>query len=250
MTAADPPERVRRPLMVQIWREAGFVHWPYAPEVVQRLLPAGLEVDICEGRAWVGLVPFLLTVFPILRAAPEINLRTYVRGPDGGRGIYFFSLELGRPLVALVARAGYYLPYVWADVRCRKDGATLVYSSRRRPLARQAEARIEIDPGRPLAGRVSELDRFLTARYTLYAGRPRLLRAQVEHPAWALHEARARVDQGLTAAAGLPQPAGDPHVLYSPGTRALIGPPARVRHRRESETRQATTAPAGGALTD
>ena len=235
MNPADPPERVRRPLMVQVWRQAGFIHWPYAPEAVQRLLPRGLEVETCEGRAWVGLVPFLLTVFPMVRAAPEINLRTYVRGPDGGRGIYFFSLELGRPLAALVARAGYHIPYVWADVRCRKAGTAVVYSSRRRPPVRQAEARIEIEPGASLAGRTGELEIFLTARFTLYAGRRRLWRAQVEHPAWALHEAGARVDQGLTAAAGLPEPAGDPHVLYSPGTRALVGPPARVsRHASRS----------------
>ena len=62
MTAADPPERVKRPLMVQHWRQAAFIHWPYPAAAVQPLLPGGLEAETCGGQAWVGLVPFLLTV--------------------------------------------------------------------------------------------------------------------------------------------------------------------------------------------
>ena len=245
MTAADPPERVKRPLMVQHWRQAAFIHWPYPAAAVQPLLPGGLEAETCGGQAWVGLVPFLLTVFPVIRAAPEINLRTYVQGPDGGTGIYFFSLELGRPLAALVARTGYHIPYVWSDVRFRKTAETLVYTSRRRPPARQATATIEVEPGPPLGDDIGELDLFLTARFRLYAGGRRLWRAQVEHPAWRLHQARARLDQDLTAAAGLPDPNGEPHVLYSPGTRALFGP--RIRLPAHATQLGGTAAPTAAA---
>jgi uncharacterized protein len=45
-----------------------------------------------------------------------------------------------------------------------------------------------------------------------------------------LHRATARVvDDGLVAAAGLPQPVGEPLVLYSPGVDVRIGRPHRLR---------------------
>ena len=228
MNSAEPPERVRRPLMIHRWHQVAFIHWPYSPAAVQRLLPDGLAVETCDGQAWVGLIPFLLTVFPLLRAAPEINLRTYVRGPDGGRGIYFFSLELGRPLAALVARAGYRIPYFWSNVKAAEEGHTLVYASLRLPPATRASAVIEVDRGPALVREANQLELFLTARFTLYAGRRRLWRAQVEHPAWELHCATAGVSEDLTTTAGLPRPEAEPHVLFSPGTRALFGPPRRV----------------------
>ena len=41
--------------MHQHWRQLTFLHWSYTPDAVQRLLPAGLEVDTFDGAAWVGL---------------------------------------------------------------------------------------------------------------------------------------------------------------------------------------------------
>ena len=240
MTAGEPPIAVRRPLMVHRWTDIAFVHWPYRVQAVQQLLPEGLEADTFDGVAWVGLIPFVLTVFPLVHAAPEVNLRTYVRGPDGGRGIYFFSLEIGRPLAALVARAGYGIPYMWSEVRVERKPGALVYTSRRRRPGPPAAARLNIEPGPSLGDDVSDLDLFLTARFTLYAGARRLRTAQVEHPAWALRCARARVEEDLTTAAGLPKPVGEPHTLYSLGTRALFGAPRSLCVASSGTARAAT----------
>ena len=57
MEAPSAPP-VPRPLMYHRWTAVTFLHWPYPPQVVQRLLPPGLEVDRADGTAWVGLVPF------------------------------------------------------------------------------------------------------------------------------------------------------------------------------------------------
>ncbi|MGO9078293.1 MAG: DUF2071 domain-containing protein [Streptosporangiaceae bacterium] len=48
--------------MRQRWERLTFLHWPYDPAQVQRLLPAGLAADELDGAAWVGLVPFFMHV--------------------------------------------------------------------------------------------------------------------------------------------------------------------------------------------
>jgi len=84
----------------QRWRELLFLHWPMPPGALRALVPAALELDLFEGTAWVTLIPFEIVEsrpfgFPGALADRflEVNLRTYVRGPDGEPGIYFWSLE-------------------------------------------------------------------------------------------------------------------------------------------------------------
>ena len=50
-----------RPVMRQKWRDLLFVHWPIEPEALRPLIPAQLELDLYDGRAYVGLVPFTMT---------------------------------------------------------------------------------------------------------------------------------------------------------------------------------------------
>ena len=40
------------------WLDLLFAHWPVPVETLRPLIPAGLEVDTFEGRAWLGIVPF------------------------------------------------------------------------------------------------------------------------------------------------------------------------------------------------
>ncbi len=92
--------------MHQFLNQVTFVHWPYSPGVMRPFVPARLDLDTFEGTAWVGLVPFLLEDLrfpelpsvPWLSRFPQTNLRTYVCGPDGKQGIWFFSLETARLL--------------------------------------------------------------------------------------------------------------------------------------------------------
>jgi len=54
--------------------------------------------------------------------------------------------------------------------------------------------------------------------------------AEVDHVAWPFHRAELLTGtQTLTTAAGLPEPEGDPYVLWSPGVDVRIGRPRRVR---------------------
>src|SRR3954452_23595738 len=125
--------------MFQSWNCLTFLHWRYQPEVIRPLVPPELELDTFDGAAWIGLTPFLLTGLrppllppvPWISQFPEMNVRTYVRGPDGERGIWFFSLEADRVLAVLGARLSYRLPYRWARMRVRPLPAKIEYTSER-----------------------------------------------------------------------------------------------------------------------
>jgi uncharacterized protein len=232
---------VARAAMVQWWDELTFLHWPFEPATVQRLLPSGpLTVETFDGTAWVGLVPFFLRVglpsvpsLPWVSRFPETNVRTYVRDRGGLRGIWFFSLDAARLGAVLVARSTYHLPYFWSKMAIRRSGSTLSYRCRRRwprPSGATSEAVVEV--GNRFAGHeLSELDHFLTARWSLFAASGSgLRRAAAFHEPWPLHRARlARLDDELVTAAGLPPPVGSPLVHYSPSVAVRIGPPTITR---------------------
>ena len=76
-----------------------------------------------------------------------------------------------------------------------------------------------------------DLERFLTARWGLIAKskRNKFLWGQVHHPPWQLHSARLlHLDDSLVTAAGLPEPEGTPHVMYSEGVPVRIGWPKKI----------------------
>src|ERR1041385_7834365 len=99
--SAMPPHRVSHPVMRQSWRDLCFLHWRYPSPIIRRLVPPGLEVDLYDGSAWVGLVPFVIAdltlpkapALPWISSFPETNLRTYVVDSQGRRGVWFFSLD-------------------------------------------------------------------------------------------------------------------------------------------------------------
>ena len=164
--------------MVQHWSDLVFIHWRYPAEIVQNLLPQGVEVEQFDGSAWVGLIPFhmndlgfpLVHPLPYVGSFPEVNVRTYVRYGEYS-GVWFFSLD------------------------------------------------------------INNLERFLTARWGLIAKskRNKFLWGQVHHPPWQLHSARLlHLDDSLVTAAGLPEPEGTPHVMYSEGVPVRIGWPKKI----------------------
>ena len=42
------------------WERLLFKHWPVEPEAVRPLIPAPLKLDLYDGRAWIGLIPFTM----------------------------------------------------------------------------------------------------------------------------------------------------------------------------------------------
>jgi len=234
------PFTIKHPVMVNRWEQLTYLHWSYEPSVVQRLLPAGLTVDTFDGRAWVGLIPFQMSVAPPRFPAPpwlgrfaETNVRTYVRDGHGRVGVWFFSLEAARLAAVVTARVTYRLPYNWASMRLSGAGERLAYTTRRRwPGPRGAGGRIVIRPGAPIPPEeVTELEHFLTARWRLFshAKDDALRYGEVEHAPWPLQRADVeQCDDSLVTAAGLPVPVGAPLAHYCRGVEVRIGLPHRL----------------------
>lgn len=234
---AAPPSTVHRPVMLQGWKDVAFLHWPVDPERVQGRLPRGLEVDTFDGAAWVGLVAFRMErirppatpAIPYLGTFPETNVRTYVREPDGRPGVWFDSLDVSRLLPVLVARTTYRLPYMWSRMTMNTEGSRLSYSARRRwPGPRGVATSFSVERLAPIApGDVTDLERFLTARWGLYTSlRSRLAYAAVDHPPWPLESARlVHLDDAFVESAGYPAPDGAPLVHFSPGVDVRVGLP-------------------------
>ena len=227
------PDPVSPAAVVQRWEALTFLHWRYPPEAVAAILPDGLEVDVFGGSAWVGLVPFrMVRVRPPwspplgpLTTFPETNVRTYVRGPDGGVGVWFMSLDITRLLGVGVARTLFHVPYCWSSMRIEKDGGTLDYAATRRwPAPRGATSRVTVEPGEYVDP--SDLTRFLTNRWRAYTtvgnGKPAF--ASVAHEPWRLRTATVlEVEDELVSACGLPKPDGPPLTHYAEGVSARVG---------------------------
>src|SRR5438477_3264168 len=114
--------------MAQTWHDLLFAHWPVSPDLLEPLVPRGVEVDTCEGSAWLGLVAFRLSGIrlrglpqvPFLAGFPEVNVRTYVAaGRNAHRipGVYFLSLDAGNLLVSAIASPWFRLAYHHAHIR-------------------------------------------------------------------------------------------------------------------------------------
>jgi hypothetical protein len=213
--------------MHQSWRRLTFLHWPFAPDLIRGFIPAGLELDMFDGAAWIGLVLFEIYGTSGIPYFPETNLRTYVIGPDGTRAVWFFSLEAARLAAVLGARIGYHLPYYWGRMCVTAEDGAIHYSSRRHwPHHSGAMTNIVIQPGAPYKSEdLTERDHFLTSRYRLYTTSRRGLRhAQIEHPPWPLARATVlELRQTLLEKAGLPSPAGAPLVHYAGDLAVEIG---------------------------
>jgi hypothetical protein len=224
------------------WGNLAFLHWRYRPDVVQDLLPDGLTVETFDGSAWVGLVPFEMTVtaprrgpVPWLSRFAETNVRTYATAADGTTGVWFLSLDAARLAAVVTARTTYALPYFWSAMSVESDPLRVHYqTSRRWPGPSRPHSDVTVDIGdRYRPDQLDDLDHWLTARYRLFTHRPTGLRgARAQHAPWVLHRAGvAHLDDELITATGLPRPVGPPLVHWSPGVDVDVGTPYRVVQR-------------------
>lgn len=224
------------PAMRQRWEELLFLHWEVPAAQIEATLPEGLSVDLYEGHAYVGLVPFLmrgvrprgLPPVPGISDFLEMNVRTYVHDRRGRPGVWFYSLDASQGLAVALARRFFHLPYYRAAMgRVRDEAGAVSYRSRRRgtPLAETSLVSYRIGPELP-PPQPGSFEWFLVERYLLYAydrRRSRLYSGRVHHAPYPLTEVELRLlEPAAMAQAGFPAEGPPVHAAHSPGVSVEV----------------------------
>jgi hypothetical protein len=225
-------------MMYQSWRELLFAHWSVPVSVLRPLIPPVLDLDVFEGRAWIGLTPFRMVdlrprffpAAPGVSEFPELNCRTYVT-LGGKPGIYFFSLDAGSRLAVLGARLGFRLPYFFADMGIRITDGWIDYHSRRRDDSGADFVGRYRPIGPAMRAEAGTLEYFLAERYALYTvlRNGGVLRGDIHHGPWLLQRAEAEIDRNtVPESRGIQLPPVPPLLHYAARQDTLVWPPRRV----------------------
>lgn len=219
----------------QTWEDLLFAHWRVPAGEIRPFLPDALELEETEGGAWLGIASFRLSALrlrgglpvPRLSSFLQVNVRTYVRGPDGRSGVWLFSLDASSALAVRAARRLYRLPYFrarmsldrtdeWRDVECARTGERgKVFSGRYRPA------------GHVFHAEQGSLEWFLAERYCLYATdrTGELWRAEIHHVPWPLQPAEAELELTTIAPVTL---RGEPVCHFAARQDTVIWPLERI----------------------
>jgi hypothetical protein len=212
------------------WHNLAMLNYEIESAVLKARVPAGCELDLWFGRAFVSVVGFqflrtrvLGVPIPFHRRFEEVNLRFYVRRKAEGtwrRGVVFIKEIVPRSAIALVARSVYGENYVALPMRHSMDRAAAGGSTRLayewRHLGRWEGLSIGFS-GLPSTPSDEAEESFMTEHYWGYSRRRdrATVEYQVEHPRW-------RVWSAATAALSC-----DVSALYGPEfADALTGSPS------------------------
>jgi uncharacterized protein YqjF (DUF2071 family) len=214
-----PPAR-GRPFLTARWINVFLATYEVPDELLTPHLPAGLELDRRDGRAFASLVAFdfldtrvLGIPWPGYRNFPEVNLRFYVRR-GAERGVVFVREFVPLRLVAWLARRVYNEPYVAIRMTSTvTDGPEALTVEHR--LTRDGRTHtLRATGAKPgVTPEASSVEHFFKEHQWGY-GRTRrgaLLRYEVRHPVWDVYPLRDySVDVDWAA-------------LYGPGWKVLHG---------------------------
>ncbi|MFJ8065723.1 YqjF family protein [Psychrobacillus sp. NPDC096426] len=191
-------------IITQEWHHVLFLHWPVPPEEVRKYIPAELELDLYEGKAWIGLVffqvkrnrPRLIPPLPGLRSFLQLNVRTYVTN-KGKAGVHFFSLDANHPFIVKLATFGGFLPYRNAEINIKKHKKT--FSIHYKCEHQKKIFLTTFQPiGRPIES--TQLNTWLTERYCLWTKtKGRLYRVDINHSPWRLQNVTGIVCENTIA---------------------------------------------------
>ena len=198
-------------------------------ELRQRV-PDELEIEEHDGSAWLGIQFFRVRALRARGALPvpgissflQLNVRTYVRGPDGLPGVWFFSIDASSRLAALGVRRIYRVPAFyarmtlepvddWQETECVRVGEPgRVFAAR----YRASSETFHTDAG--------SLESFLTERYRLFSADAS---AEMHHDRWVLSPAEAEIELASLLPFALP---GSPRCHFAFRQDALIWPPEPI----------------------
>lgn len=203
-TAQRPFPLPRGPwVMTQTWYDLLFSHWQVPETLLRAHIPSILDIDLFEGTAWVGIIPFKvnhmrmrgLPEMPFLHSYLELNVRTYVTY-KGTPGIYFFSLDADKLLAVLAAKIGSLLPYRLASMNMESKGDLVHFRSNVKHAVNQKEI-LDISYhsiSEPFLPAEDSLEYWLYERYCFLTVKGNhLYRGDIHHDRWRVSKAQADI---------------------------------------------------------
>ncbi len=184
-------------LLTAEWRDLAMLNYVVDPALLHRFVPAGTELELWNGHAFLSLVGFrflnarvLGISFPFHSNFEEVNLRLYVQRQDGRlikRGVVFIREIVPRWAIAALARTLYNESYVSLpmshQVSAVDENIKVMYAWRSDNRWNRMSLAVKRHPVLP--GPSSE-ERFITEHYWGYARQQdgSSVEYQVAHPAW------------------------------------------------------------------
>tara|TARA_B100000902_G_C27210405_1_gene864029 strand:- start:375 stop:1112 length:738 start_codon:yes stop_codon:yes gene_type:complete len=160
--------------LIQEWRNLTFLHWEVTQEKLKPYLPDGVEIDLFEGKAFVGVIPFQMKnvrprffpSIPGISTFPEFNIRTYVKN-KGKPGVLFLTLDAQSRITCAYAPKAYGLPYNYAKCKLKILDDHFQWESYRSKSGFELKGSC-IAKGEEIQAEPGSLEEFLFERYSLY----------------------------------------------------------------------------------
>jgi len=222
----------------QEWRNLTFMHWSVEPGKLEQYIPEGLELDLFEGKAYVGTIPFLmknvrprfLPAVPGISSFPEFNIRTYVK-KNGKPGVLFLTLDAQSRITCWHAPRAYGLPYRYAKCKISTEENRFKWRSKRSEDGAILDGECRLI-GPKMQAEKNTLEYFLFERYSLYTElNGKLNMAYTLHEPWTYQEAEVHLTNNtLTESYGLDIDVMNPEYVHaSYGVYVLTWPIQEVK---------------------
>ena len=222
------------------WGNLVMASWLVEPSRLALHLPPACQPDLWNGKIAVSLVGVEFTQVAVKGTSwpwhdrfPEVNLRTYVRGPRGP-GVMFLGELVPKFWVAWMARRSFGEPYqktkVWLEKRVRLGEPEVAYHWETAERANRISVKGGVELMEPPTG---GLDEFLLHRHRGYNAGSGGTTYAVSHEAWKIREVRRFA---VDCATGSPFGATygsifrtEPDsVLFTEGSTVAVGFPMRI----------------------
>ncbi|HEY6305102.1 MAG TPA: DUF2071 domain-containing protein [Candidatus Angelobacter sp.] len=179
------------------WRDVVMLNYAVDPGLLKKFVPAGTELDLWNGTAFISLVGFRFLKTKVLgvpilfhRDFEEVNLRFYVVRREGSelkRGVAFLREIVPRWAVATIARTVYNEKYVALPMshRIDRNGSGLEAEYAWRSRGQWSRISLTTSGAAKLPAEGSE-EQFIAEHYWGYVAQRDFgcLEYRVDHPSW------------------------------------------------------------------
>lgn len=182
------------------WENLIMANYAVPPAVLKPYIPAGVELDLFKGEAFVSLVGFMFKntrlfgiPIPFMGSFEEINLRFYVKRMEQGkirRGVVFINETVPYKPVAWLANTLYKEHYTAIPTRHRISGhgdeKHIQYEWKVKDIWNQIQVNA---PCQTLEMQSGSHEEFIFEHYYGYTriGEDHTQEYEVKHPRWRIH---------------------------------------------------------------